>query len=82
MVLEESEKRVAMSQRVYYQSHGRDRALAPWSKDQNTALDQWSYAPAPRVDSEDDVDDAWYDDDRTSYRDCIDDWDMHYYCSD
>lgn len=42
LVNEESQKRVAASQRLDYQPHGRDRALAPWSEDQNRTLDQWN----------------------------------------
>jgi exonuclease 3'-5' domain-containing protein 1 len=92
MVLDESKKRVALSQRADYQPHGRDRALAPWSKEQNTILDQWNYTPAPRTDlddffgpDDDPIDDREYDWDDigpTSCRDVIDDWDMHYYYSD
>jgi exonuclease 3'-5' domain-containing protein 1 len=33
LVIEESRKRVAESQRSDYQPHGRDRALAPWSEE-------------------------------------------------
>ncbi|KAK0506923.1 hypothetical protein JMJ35_010623 [Cladonia borealis] len=40
LVKEESTKRVAASQRSEYQPHGRDKALAPWSADQNRILDQ------------------------------------------
>jgi exonuclease 3'-5' domain-containing protein 1 len=81
-----------LSQRADYQPHGRDRALAPWSKEQNTILDQWNYTPAPRTDlddffgpDDDPMDDRGYDWDDfgpTSCRDVIDDWDMHYYYSD
>ena len=42
LVKEESTKRVAASQRSEYQPHGRDKALAPWSADQNRILDQWN----------------------------------------
>jgi hypothetical protein len=82
MVLDESEERVTMSQRVDYQLLGRCRALTPWSESQNTTLDQWNYAPAPRVDSDDslgpdddpdgDVDDGWYDDGPNSCGDAAD----------
>jgi exonuclease 3'-5' domain-containing protein 1 len=92
LVLEESRKRVAMSQRADDQPQGKDRALAPWSNEQNTLLDQCNYAPAPQYnlddffgfgdDPADDVDDDWYDDGPTSCRDIISSWDMDYYYSD
>ena len=48
LVREESQKRVAASQRPEYQPHSRDRALAPWSADQNRTLDQWNNVAPPR----------------------------------
>ena len=42
LVKEESKKRVAASQRPEYQPHDREKALAPWSVDQNKTLDQWN----------------------------------------
>ena len=48
LVKEESTKCVAASQRSEYQPHGRDKALAPWSADQNRVLDQWNYVAPPR----------------------------------
>ena len=42
LVNEETKKRVAASQRPDYQPHGRDKALASWSADQNRTLDQWN----------------------------------------
>ena len=48
LVEEESRKRVAASQRSEYQPHGRDKALAPWSADQNRILDQWNQVAPPR----------------------------------
>ena len=42
LVKEESTKRVAASQRAEYQPHDRDKALAPWSGDQNRILDRWN----------------------------------------
>jgi hypothetical protein len=60
--------------------------------DQNVTLDQWNHAPAPQFDLDDffgpdddpteNVDADSYDDGLTSPRDNIDDYDMHYYCSD
>ena len=47
LVREESQKRVTASQRPEYQPHGRDRALAPWSADQNRTLDQWNGVAPP-----------------------------------
>jgi exonuclease 3'-5' domain-containing protein 1 len=82
LVLDESKKRVALSQRADYQPHGRDRALAPWNKEQNAILDQLNYTPAPRNDPMDDRGYDWDDVGPTSCRDVIDDWDMHYYYSD
>ena len=69
LVKEESKKRVAASQRSEYQPHGRDRALASWSADQNRTLDQWNYVPPPRDYFDEDfnpqdgqADSDWYDD--------------------
>lgn len=45
LVNEESKKRVATSQKPEYQPHGLDRALAPWTEDQNRTLDRWNYVP-------------------------------------
>ncbi|PVH91319.1 hypothetical protein DM02DRAFT_620603 [Periconia macrospinosa] len=92
MVGEEFQKRVKASQRSDYQPHGRDRALAPWSKEQNCTLDGWNYVPSYRHideveddwhdDYNDGQDDDWYDDGPTSCRDIISDCDMHLYYSD
>ncbi|KAF2114629.1 ribonuclease H-like domain-containing protein [Lophiotrema nucula] len=88
MVDEETEKRVAMSQRSDYQPHDRKKAMGPWSKDQNLLLDQWNYvAPLDHYDDtfdqyDDDLEDDWYDDGPTSCRDIISSWDYDYYYSD
>tara|TARA_R110002003_G_scaffold2519_1_gene24404 strand:- start:2148 stop:2879 length:732 start_codon:yes stop_codon:yes gene_type:complete len=88
LVGEESKKRIAASQRSDYQPHGQDRIMAPWSKEQNTVLDQWNYVPPPcnyfdeSFDPHDDGDDDWYDDGPTSCRDIINDCDYDYYYSD
>jgi exonuclease 3'-5' domain-containing protein 1 len=89
LVGEESKKRVAASQRSDYQPHGPDRAMAPWSKEQNIILDQWNYVPPPLSESfglhddwDDDGGDDWYDDGPTSCRDIISSWDYDYYYSD
>jgi len=82
LVGEGSKKRVAMSQRSDYQPHGPDKAMAPWSKKQNTLLDQWNYVPRNYTDGSFDSHDDWYDDVPTSCRDIIDDCDYHLYYSD
>jgi exonuclease 3'-5' domain-containing protein 1 len=83
LVIEESKKRVATSQRSDYQPHGPDRAMAPWSKKQNTVLDQWNYVPPCNFfDESFDAHDDWYDDGPTSCRDIINDCDYDYYYSD
>ncbi|KAF2790572.1 hypothetical protein K505DRAFT_327494 [Melanomma pulvis-pyrius CBS 109.77] len=86
LVCEEAKKRVAASQRSDYQPHGRDKAMAPWSKEQNITLDQWNYVPSHNyfngVDLDDDEYDDWYDDGPTSCRDIINDWDYRFYYSD
>ncbi|KAK3173815.1 hypothetical protein OEA41_007147 [Lepraria neglecta] len=77
LVKEESKKRVAASQRSEYQPHGRDRAIASWSEDQNRTLDQWNYVPPPRDYFDEDFDPYddqaerdWYDDrDDNDYED-------------
>jgi exonuclease 3'-5' domain-containing protein 1 len=75
------------SQRSDYPPHGRDKAMAPWSKEQNTFLDQWNYVPPPRNDFDELFDpegeyEDFYDDGPTSCRDMINDCDMHLYYSD
>jgi exonuclease 3'-5' domain-containing protein 1 len=96
LVIEETEERVAASQRADYQPHGLDMALAPWSKEQNMILDGENSAPSLRKSLDeypslyeqdcDDDDDYGYDDRSddgpTSCRDIISSWDMHYYYSD
>ena len=75
LVKEESKKRVAASQRPEYRPHGRDRTLAPWSEDQNRALDQWNGVAPPK--DYFDVDFDPYDDqERYDDRDYMDyeDW--------
>ena len=79
LVCEETKKRVAASQTADYRPYGQDRSLAPWSKEQNVKLDQWNYVP-PATNYDDDEDDEWYDDGRTSCRDII--WDHDSYYSD
>ena len=73
LVKEESKKRVAASQRPEYQPHGRDRALASWSADQNRTLDQWNYVATPRRDYFDEDFDPHYD--QADDRDWLDDQD-------
>jgi exonuclease 3'-5' domain-containing protein 1 len=88
LVNEESMKRVAASHKPEYRPHGSDRAMAPWSEDQNRTLDEWNFVPPRRDDfGEDDnwdfdEDDDWYDDGPTSCRDIISSWDYDYYYSD
>jgi exonuclease 3'-5' domain-containing protein 1 len=92
LVDEESKKRVAESQGSDYQPHGQDKAMAPWSEEQNTVLDQWHYVPSrgnsfdgffdAHDDDDDNDDDDWYDYYPTSCRDIIDDCDYEYYYSD
>lgn len=96
LVGEETKRRIATSQRSDYQPHGRDKALAPWNKEQNTVLDQWNYVPPPRNfldesfdpheefydDWYDDGYDDWSDDGPTSCRDIINSCDYDYYYSD
>ena len=64
LVKEESKKRVAASQSSEYQPHGRDKAMASWSEDQNRTLDQWNYVAPPRDYFDEDFDphEDWYDD--------------------
>lgn len=79
LVREESKKRVAESQRPDYQPHGRDRVKAPWTVEQNSALDCGNREPVVR---EDDMDDDWHDEGGINGRDIIMDYDMNYYYSD
>ena len=72
LIREESQKRVAASQRLDYQPHGRDRAIAPWSPDQNRTLDQWNNGATPRDYFDEDFDPY---DDHTDDRDWLDDQD-------
>jgi exonuclease 3'-5' domain-containing protein 1 len=89
LVTEETKKRVAASQESGYQPGGPDKAIAPWSREQNALLDQWNHVPLLGADlddalnySDDNWDDDWYDDGPTSCRDVIDDCDYHLYYSD
>jgi len=96
LVVEESKKRVATSQRLDYQPHSPDKAKAPWSEEQNTVLNQLNYVP-PRnffdgcFDAHDDSYNDWHDDQYddqyddggpTNCRDIIDDSDFEFYYSD
>jgi exonuclease 3'-5' domain-containing protein 1 len=75
LVGEESRKRVMASQSPEYQPHCSHKLLSPWSKEHNKLLNQWSYDVSPRL-----SDDHWdWDDDATSWRDCIYDCDIGYY---
>jgi exonuclease 3'-5' domain-containing protein 1 len=91
LVEQEAERRVALSQRSNYQPHGREKALAPWSKDQNIKLDQWNHVPPPQdqdfddwydIEVRNDNDDYWEDDSPTSCRDIISPWEYNLYYSD
>lgn len=64
LVNEESKKRVAASHKSEYQPHGPDRAMAPWSEDQNKTLDEWNYVAPPRDYFDEDMDphEGGYDD--------------------
>ncbi|KAF3917705.1 hypothetical protein AA313_de0210339 [Arthrobotrys entomopaga] len=64
MVTEETKKRVAESQKLGHQPHGRHKALAPWSLEQNRILDSWHDPPPRRAyyDQDDDQDDYQDDD--------------------
>ena len=71
LVVEESRKRVMASQSPKYQPHGSQKALSPWSQEDNTALNEWSDRLS-----------KYYRDivtDTSSYRDCINDCDLCYY---
>lgn len=64
LVNEETKKRVAASQKSEYQPHGLDRTVAPWTEDQNRALDKWNYVPPPcDYFDEDWFDEDWFDED-------------------
>lgn len=80
LVNEESMKRVSASHKPEYRPHGSDRAMAPWSEDQNRTLDEWNWVPPHR--DHFDEDDNWDDDWPTSCRDIISSWDYDYYYSD
>ena len=81
-------KRVSASHKPEYRPHGSDRAMAPWSEDQNRTLDEWnSVSPPHDYFGEDDnwdfdEDDGWDDDCPTSCRDIISSWNYDYYYSD
>ena len=63
LVNEETKKRVAASQKTEHQPHGPDRTVAPWTEDQNRALDMWNYVPPPcDYFDEDWFDEDWHDD--------------------
>ncbi|CAN9120446.1 unnamed protein product [Alternaria sp. RS040] len=82
LVLDETKKRVASTHAPGYQPHGKDRALAPWTSEQNTALDRLNYKPTMEEyldnydlyhmdDDDDDYD--YYDDD--NYYETVGDFD-------
>jgi exonuclease 3'-5' domain-containing protein 1 len=90
LVVDETKKRIAASQKPEYQPYGRHRAIAPWTESQNVRLDQWNYVPSRSVQDYDDwvedgygdEDDEFYDDGPTSCRDIISAWDYDLYYSD
>jgi exonuclease 3'-5' domain-containing protein 1 len=45
LVLDEIKKRVASTHALDYQPHSKDRVLAPWSSEQNVALDRLNCEP-------------------------------------
>jgi len=69
-LVREAARRVADSQRKDYIPHGQEKALAPWTAEQNAKLDE--------LNGEDVYDGA---DDATSWRDCVDDGDSEF-CDD
>lgn len=48
LIKQETQKRVDESQKPGCQPKGRDRALSPWSAQQNAMLNSWSEVPKPR----------------------------------
>jgi exonuclease 3'-5' domain-containing protein 1 len=93
LVVEETKKRIAASQKPEYQPYGKHRAIAPWTEIQNVYLDQWNYVPSRSVQDYDDwvengpmeygdEDDEYYDDGPTSCRDIISERDYDLYYSD
>lgn len=48
LVKQETQKRVDESQKPGYQPEGPDRALSPWSAEQNATLDSWCEVPKPK----------------------------------
>jgi exonuclease 3'-5' domain-containing protein 1 len=93
LVVEETKKRIAASQRLEYQPYGRHRTMAPWTESQNILLDQWNYGLSRPVQDYDDwvengameygdEDDEFYDDGPTSCRDIINNCDYDLYYSD
>ena len=85
---EEAARRIAESHKLEYEPHGPHKALAPWTEDQNKALDQWcldglEWNDDQDDDGDDDEDDIYCDEDnRTNWSDCIDDSDIGNYYSD
>lgn len=55
LIAEESQKRVAQSQKKDYQPHGREKARSPWTREQNKMIDSW-ITPAPKVHAPDHFD--------------------------
>ncbi|OAK93864.1 hypothetical protein IQ06DRAFT_363950 [Phaeosphaeriaceae sp. SRC1lsM3a] len=98
LVDEASRARVVASQKSTYKPHGQEKALAPWTKEENEFLNRIncphvSYSRDDALDFEnefdimdsldnDEADDDWYDDGPTSCRDIISASNMHYYYSD
>lgn len=80
LVNDETKKRVAASQKPDYKPHGPNRALAPWSEDQNRTLDGWKWY----FDEEESIEAAieYWDQRPDSCRDIIQDSDYDLYFSD
>jgi exonuclease 3'-5' domain-containing protein 1 len=78
LVNEETKTRIAGTHKPDYKPCGRERALTPWSNEQNKILDQWNYVPSYEDCDFDDFDD--FDDLDDWYRgDNYDENDDYYY---
>lgn len=68
LIAEESQKRVAKSQKKDYQPHSREKARSPWTHEQNQMIDSWITPSAPKdyargySNSEDDFERDYWDD--------------------
>lgn len=70
LVDDETKRRVSSTQKPEYLPHaGPNRALAPWSEEQNRTLNGWNHVPYPTYNHWDNDDNEWYNEDHNDFED-------------